>query len=123
MATEETSTELLRATQARLEAELGERVDVEAGLADLFVKLGPPPAPDAITAPELAPGDAVTITDASLNFGDLYGRSAVLKEIRDDADGYNYRVHVTDLHGLVTRGGKYETWVADVAPADHDTEK
>lgn len=46
MATEETSTELLRAAQDRLEAELGEHMDVEAGLADLFVKLGPPPTDD-----------------------------------------------------------------------------
>lgn len=65
------------------------------------------------------PGDRVLVTDGSLNFGDLAGRTGILREVRDDEDGYNYRVTVTDTEGLVTRNGVYETWVADVTPA-HD---
>ena len=71
---------------------------------------------------DVFPGDSVIITDTSLNFGDLCGRAAVLKEIRDNEDGYNYRVTITDTMGLVTRNGVYETWVADVE-ADRDDEK
>lgn len=69
------------------------------------------------------PGERVIITDKSLDFGDLYGRAAVLKETRYDEDGYNYRVAITDKLGLVTRTGEYEVWVADVAPADRNDEK
>lgn len=59
----------------------------------------------------------VVVTDTSLNFGALCGRTAILKEVRDDEDGYNFRVALTDVVGLVTRKGVYETWVASVAPA------
>lgn len=72
---------------------------------------------------EPTPGDRVIITDTSLNFGDLHGRTAVLKEIRDEEDGYNYRVAIIDTIGLVTRNGSYETWVADVAHDNRNNEK
>lgn len=62
---------------------------------------------------DAAPGDRAIVTDTSLNFGDLSGRAAILKEIRDDEDGYNYRVSITDTIGLPV---PYETWVADVVP-------
>lgn len=65
---------------------------------------------------DVAPSDRVLITDRSINCGDMYGRAAILKEIRDDEDGYDYRVEVTDLIDLVTYKGKYETWVRDVVP-------
>lgn len=64
-----------------------------------------------------AVGDDVVITDSLLNFGAMYGRGAVLREIRDDEDGFNYRVSVTDLIGLTTYAGVYETWVTSVGPA------
>ncbi|NUS25063.1 MAG: hypothetical protein HOV92_12685 [Streptomyces sp.] len=64
-----------------------------------------------------APGERVTVTDGSLNFGELVGRSAILREVRDDEDGYSYRVTITEIEGLVTQHGVYETWVADIAPA------
>ncbi|MGW2739145.1 hypothetical protein ACWC4D_33720 [Streptomyces sp. NPDC001288] len=70
-----------------------------------------------VSQKEVAIGDEVTITDASLNFGDMYGRAAVLKEIRDDEDGFNYRVRVIDLIGLTTYAGIYETWVSAIGPA------
>jgi hypothetical protein len=66
---------------------------------------------------EPALGDRVVISDTSLNFGDLNGRAAVLREVRDDEDGYDYRVTITDTVGLVTQNGVYETWVSGVAPA------
>jgi hypothetical protein len=71
----------------------------------------------------VAVGDDVVITDSSLNFGDMYGRAAVLKDVRDDEDGFNFRVRVTDLVGLTTYGGVYETWVTAIGPTDRATEK
>lgn len=72
---------------------------------------------------DVTPGDEVIVTDTSLNFGDLHGRTAILKDVRDDKDGYNYRVSITDTTALVTRNGVYETWVADIAPAARANEK
>lgn len=66
---------------------------------------------------DVAPSDRVLITDRSINCGDMYGRAAILKEIRDDEDGYDYRVSITDTIGLTMLNGQpYETWVCDVVP-------
>ena len=72
----------------------------------------------SLSVRDVAIGDQVIVTDSSLNFGDLYGRAAVLKEIRDDEDGYNYRVAITATTGLVTQNGVHETWVADISTSD-----
>ncbi|MFS4103781.1 hypothetical protein [Streptomyces sp. PD-S100-1] len=78
---------------------------------------------DRVPADDFKVGDRVLIADRSLDFGDLYGRAAVLKETRDDEDGYNYRVAITEKLGLVTRNGEYEVWVADVAHTNRNHEK